>query len=260
MNAMHNAQKNTQENAPKDYAIKSDSLAGKTILITGAGDGIGREAAKTFAQCGATVILLGRTVKKLEAVYDEIVAAGGPEPAIVPLDMKGATKSHYQGMAATIVEQFGHLDGLLQNASLLGVLSPFEHIDHDSWNDIMQVNVTAQFMMTQALMPALKKAPHASIVFTSSGVGRQGKAFWGPYAVSKFATEGLAQVMADEYDGTNVRVNVINPGATRTTMRSKAYPAEDPNKLKTPTDLMPLYVYLMADDSIGVNNQSLNAQ
>lgn len=240
--------------------VKNYDLSGKVILVTGAGDGIGKQAALTFAAAGATVILLGRTVSKLEQTYDEIVAAGGPEPAIVPLDMKGATKVHYQGLCATIEEQFGRLDGLLQNASLLGVLSPFEHIDHDSWNDIMQVNVTAQFMMTQALMPALKKAPHASIVFTSSGVGRKGRAFWGPYAVSKFATEGLAQVMADEYEGSNVRVNVINPGATRTTMRSKAYPAEDPMKLKTPADLMPTYLYLMSDESLDVNGQSLDAQ
>jgi len=248
MTAMHN------------YSFNKDTLAGKTILLTGAGDGIGRTAAKTFASCGATVILLGRTVKKLEAVYDEIVAAGGPEPAIVPLDLKGATKTHYQGLNATIVEQFGKLDGLLHNAGVLGVLSPFEHIDHDSWNEIMQINVTAQFMLTQALMPALKRAAQPSIVFTSSGVGRQGRAFWGPYAVSKFATEGLAQVMADEYEGTHVRVNVINPGATRTTMRSKAYPAEDASKLKTAEQLMPTYVYFMADDSIGITNQSVNAQ
>ncbi|MGI0152717.1 YciK family oxidoreductase [Pseudidiomarina sp. WS423] len=243
-----------------NYSFNKDTLAGKTILVTGAGDGIGRTAAKTFASCGATVILLGRTVKKLEAVYDEIIAAGGPEPAIVPLDLKGATKTHYQGLNATIVEQFGKLDGLLHNAGVLGVLSPFEHIDHDSWNEIMQINVTAQFMLTQALMPALKRAAQPSIVFTSSGVGRQGRAFWGPYAVSKFATEGLAQVMADEYEGTHVRVNVINPGATRTTMRSKAYPAEDASKLKTAEQLMPTYVYFMADDSIGITNQSVNAQ
>ncbi|MDT7525273.1 MULTISPECIES: YciK family oxidoreductase [Pseudidiomarina] len=243
-----------------NYSFNKDTLAGKTILVTGAGDGIGRTAAKTFASCGATVILLGRTVKKLEAVYDEIVAAGGPEPAIVPLDLKGATKTHYQGLNATIVEQFGKLDGLLHNAGVLGVLSPFEHIDHDSWNEIMQINVTAQFMLTKALMPALKRAAQPSIVFTSSGVGRQGRAFWGPYAVSKFATEGLAQVMADEYEGTHVRVNVINPGATRTTMRSKAYPAEDASKLKTAEQLMPTYVYFMADDSIGITNQSVNAQ
>lgn len=242
------------------YPITASSLAGKIILVTGAGDGIGKQAALTFANAGATVILLGRTVKKLEAVYDQIVAAGAPEPAIVPLDMKGATKSHYQAMCSTIIEQFGRLDGLLQNASILGVLSPFEHIDESSWNDIMQVNVTAQFLMTQALMPALKRAEQASIVFTSSAVGRQGRAFWGPYAVSKFATEGLAQVMADEYHGSTIRINVVNPGATRTTMRSKAYPAEDASKLKTPAEIMPLYVYLMSDDSIAVTGQSLNAQ
>lgn len=242
------------------HPITTNSLADKVILITGAGAGIGRCAALTFAQAGATVILLGRTTAKLEAVYDEIVAAGGPQPAIVPLDMKGATRSHYQQLAATIDEQFGRLDGLLNNASLLGVLSPFEHIDLDSWNTLMQVNVTAQFMLTQALIPVLKKAPHASIVFTSSGVGRQGKAFWGPYAVSKFATEGLAQVMADEYAGTSLRINVINPGATRTAMRSKAYPAEDASKLATTEQIMPLYVYLMSDASVAVNGQSLNAQ
>ncbi|RUO41497.1 YciK family oxidoreductase [Pseudidiomarina aestuarii] len=241
-------------------SVTKDCLTNKIILVTGAGDGIGRQAALAYASYGATVILLGRTVTKLEAVYDEIIAADGPEPAIVPLDLKGATKSHYEGLNATIIEKFGRLDGLLNNASLLGVLSPFEHIDHPSWNDLMQVNVTAQFMLTQALMPALKRAEHASIVFTSSGVGRKGRAYWGPYAVSKFATEGLAQVMADEYEGSSIRVNVINPGATRTTMRARAYPGEDPKQLKTPADLMPLYVYLMADASVEVNGESLDAQ
>lgn len=243
-----------------NHNVADYSLEGKVILVTGAGDGIGKEAALTFAKAGATLILLGRTVSKLEQVYDEILAAGGAEPAIVPLDLKGATFSHYQGMCATIIEQFGHLDGLLHNASLLGVLSPFEHIDHGNWHDLMQVNVTAQFLMTQALMPALKKAKHASIVFTSSGVGRKGRAFWGPYSVSKFATEGLAQVMADEYEGSNIRINVINPGATRTSMRARAYPAEDRSKLKTPADIMPTYLYLMSDASLEVNGQSLDAQ
>ncbi|MBG22394.1 MAG: YciK family oxidoreductase [Idiomarinaceae bacterium] len=236
------------------------SLKGKVILVTGAGDGIGKEAALSFAKAGATVILLGRTVSKLESVYDAILAAGGAEPAIVPLDLKGATFTHYQGLCATIIEQYGRLDGLLHNASLLGVLSPFEHIDHGNWHDLMQVNVTAQFLMTQALMPALKKAEHGSIVFTSSGVGRKGRAFWGPYSVSKFATEGLAQVMADEYDGSTIRINVINPGATRTSMRARAYPAEDRSKLKTPAEIMPTYLYLMSDASLEVNGQSIDAQ
>src|SRR5690606_15861156 len=194
------------------------------------------------------------------AVYDEITANGGQEPAIVPLDLKGATAKHYRDMAATIEAEFGRLDGVLHNAGILGVLSPFEHIDLPTWQDIMQVNVTAAMLMTQALLPVLKQAPHASVVFTSSGVGRKGRAFWGPYAVSKFATEGLMQVIADEYDNSTIRFNCINPGATRTKMRSRAYPGEDVSLLKTPADLMWLYLYLMSDDSLDVNGQTIDAQ
>ena len=244
----------------QSYQATNDALQDKVILITGAGDGIGKEAALTYARHGATVILLGKTVAKLTAVYDEILAAGGKEPAIIPLDLKGATAKHYRDMAATISAEFGKLDGVLHNAGILGVLSPFEHIDLPTWQDIMQVNVTAAMLMTQALLPVLKQAPHASVVFTSSGVGRKGRAFWGPYAVSKFATEGLLQVIADEYDNSTIRFNCINPGATRTKMRSRAYPGEDVSLLKTPADLMWLYLYLMSDDSLGVNGQSLDAQ
>ncbi|RUO79738.1 YciK family oxidoreductase [Idiomarina tyrosinivorans] len=244
----------------KDYQAADNALSDKVILVTGAGDGIGREAALSFARHGATVILLGRTVKKLESVYDQIVAAGGAEPAIVPLDLKGATMEHYQGLNATIMDQFGRLDGLLHNASLLGILSPFTHIEKDDWDDVMQVNVHAEFYLTQALMPALMAAPKPSLVFTSSGVGRKGRAYWGPYAVSKFATEGLMQVIADEYENTGLRCNAINPGATRTKMRSKAYPAEDPMSLKTPAEIMPTYLYLMSDDSFGTTGQSFDAQ
>ena len=244
----------------QNFQPTKDELANKVILVTGAGDGIGKQAALCFAKHGATVILLGKTVSKLTAVYDEIVASGGAEPAIVPLDLKGATAKHYKDMAATIAAEFGQLDGVLHNAGILGVLSPFEHIDLASWQDIMQVNVTSAMLMTQALMPVLKQAPKASIVFTSSGVGKKGRAFWGPYAVSKFATEGLMQVIADEYANSSIRVNCINPGATRTAMRARAYPAEDSNALKTPADLMPTYMYLMSDASAGINGQSLDAQ
>ncbi|WNO61866.1 YciK family oxidoreductase [Rheinheimera sp. MMS21-TC3] len=244
----------------QQYKAAKDALKNKTILVTGAGDGIGKEAALTYAAHGATVILLGRTVKKLTAVYDEIIANGGAEPAIIPLDLKGATAKHYRDMASTIQNEFGHLDGLLHNAGILGVLTPFEHIDLETWQNIMQVNVTSAMLMTQALLPVMRLAPKASIVFTSSGVGRTGRAYWGPYAVSKFATEGLMEVMADEFEASNIRVNCINPGATRTSMRSSAYPAEDVMTLKTPADLMWLYLYLMSDDSINENGQSLDAQ
>ncbi|MGK0411695.1 MAG: NAD(P)-dependent dehydrogenase (short-subunit alcohol dehydrogenase family) [Shewanella psychromarinicola] len=243
-----------------EYQAAKDLLNNKTILVTGAGDGIGRAASIEFAKHGATVILLGKTVKKLENVYDEIVNAGYPKPAIVPLDMKGATEQNYIDMADTVAEQFGHLDGLLHNASQLGALGPFEHIDLTSLETILKVNVTAQAIMTKSLLPILRKAEHASIIFTSSGVGRKGRAYWGPYAFSKFATEGMMQVLADECDNTSVRVNSINPGATRTEMRAKAYPGEDPKTLKTAQEIMPSYLFLMGNGSIDTNGQALNAQ
>ncbi|MGB1261722.1 MAG: YciK family oxidoreductase [Cognaticolwellia sp.] len=243
-----------------DYTITPQSLTNKTILITGAGAGIGRQAALTYAELGATVILLGKTVAKLEAVYDEILAKGYAEPAIVPMDLKGASKQNYNDLAATIVNQFGKLDGALLNASMLGELTPFSQIHQQIWQDVMQVNVNAQFLLAQALIPSLLKSESASLVFTTSGVGNKGKAYWGAYSVSKFATEGMMQVIADEYDNSTLRVNAINPGATNTGMRSSAYPAENKDSIAAPEEIMPLYVYLMADDSMGVNGQRLNAQ
>lgn len=243
-----------------DYSITPQTLANKTILITGAGAGIGRQAALTYAELGATVILLGKTVAKLEAVYDEILAKGYPEPAIVPLDLKGSTKQNYIDLAATIANQFGQLDGALLNASMLGELTPFNQIHEQIWQDVMQVNVNAQFLLAQALIPVLLKADNASLIFTSSGVGNKGKAYWGAYSVSKFATEGMMQVIADEYENSTLRTNAINPGATNTNMRSSAYPAENKETIALPIDIMPLYVYLMADDSKAVNGQRLNAQ
>jgi NAD(P)-dependent dehydrogenase (short-subunit alcohol dehydrogenase family) len=243
------------------YQAKPDLLANKVILVTGAGDGIGKSAALAFARCGATVILAGRTVTKLEQVYDLIVAAGGPEPAIYPVDLAGAKAEDYSELRDTIDREFGRLDGLLHNASELGQRTPIASYKQATWEKVMQVNVTAQFMLTQALLPVLEKADHGSIVFTSSGVGRKGKAFWGAYAVSKFATEGLSQVLASELaETTNIRVNCINPGATRTAMRMKAYPAEDPRTLKTGDEIMGVYLYLMGDDSLAVTGQSLDAQ
>ncbi|MBU2925660.1 YciK family oxidoreductase [Colwellia sp. 4_MG-2023] len=243
-----------------EYTIIDKSLENKIILITGAGAGIGKEAAITYAKLGATVILLGKTVSKLEAVYDEIIALGLAEPAIIPLDLKGATKQNYIDMAATIANQFGRLDGALLNASILGELTPFTQIHEQIFNDVMKVNVNAQYLLAQALIPTLKLAPTASLIFTSSGVGNQGRAYWGAYSISKFATEGMMQVIADEYENSTLRTNAINPGATNTGMRTSAYPAEDKDKLATAKDIMPLYVYLMSDDSIAVNGKTIKAQ
>ena len=242
------------------YQIKNNSLANKTILVTGAGDGIGRQASLTYAEQGATVILLGKTVKKLESIYDEIVSLGYPEPAIIPLDMQGASKQNYLDMAATIEQQFGQLDGALLNAGILGELTPFTHIEEQIWDEVIKVNVTAQYLIAQALIPVLKKAVNASLIFISSGVGSKGRAFWGAYSISKFATEGMMQIIADEYENSTLRTNAINPGATHTAMRMVAYPGEDKAALATPKEIMPLYVYLMSDDSLQVNGQTLKAQ
>ncbi|WP_420848107.1 YciK family oxidoreductase [Photobacterium sanctipauli] len=243
-----------------EYQIADNSLKDRVILVTGAGEGIGRQAAISYAAHGATVILLGRTVAKLEAVYDEIESLGYSQPAIIPMDLMGATKQNYLDMVETIETQFGRLDGVLHNAGLLGVLSPFDQLGEDTFDEVMQVNVKAQFLLTQAIMPLVKKAPDGRIIFTSSTVGHEGRAFWGAYSISKFATEGMMQIVADEMSNTPVRVNAINPGGTRTGMRAKAFPAEDPNLLKTAEDIMPLYLYLMGPESKDVNGQCIDAQ
>ena len=244
-----------------NYQPELSLLRHKVILVTGAGDGIGRAAAEAYAAHGATVILAGRTVAKLESVYDRIENAGYPVPTIYPVDLAGATEDDYQTLCGIIDREFGKLDGLLHNAGELGERTSIASYKLNDWEKVMHVNVTAQFMMTKALLPALEKAENGSIVFTSSGVGRRGKAYWGAYSVSKFATEGLCQVLADELeDTTRIRVNCINPGATRTAMRARAYPGENPGTLRTPEEIMGVYLYLMGDESLAVNGQSLNAQ
>ncbi|WP_299178219.1 YciK family oxidoreductase [uncultured Neptuniibacter sp.] len=244
-----------------EYQAPETLLKDRVILVTGAGSGIGRTAAITYAAHGATVILLGRTLEKLEHVYDEIEAAGYPQPALVPLNLESAQEHDYIELANTIEQEFGHLDGILHNASLLGVRTPIESYDPVIWQQVMQVNVNAPFMMTQILMPLLERRDNTSIIFTSSSVGRKSKAYWGGYAVSKFATEGMMQTLADELSNTSkIRANCINPGATRTQMRADAYPGEDPSTVTTPEAIMPLYLYLMGDDSLDVNGQSLDAQ
>ncbi|GBL05376.1 YciK family oxidoreductase [Glaciecola sp. KUL10] len=243
-----------------EFSANADTLKNKVILVTGAGDGIGKQAALSYAQAGANVVLLGKTVSKLEQVYDEIMAQGLVEPSIIPLDLMGATPQHYKDMASTIKSQLGGLDGVLFNASLLGNLCPFEQIKASEYEEVMQVNVNSKFHIMQALLPVLKESNAASVIFTTSSVGRNGRAFWGTYSISKFATEGMMQILADENKKSSVRFNCINPGATRTNMRAKAYPAEKPESLKTPLDIMPSYLYLMADASKSVNGQSLDCQ
>ena len=243
-----------------DYTAPAGLLTGRTILITGAGRGIGAQAARTYAAYGATVLLLGKTEKHLNAVYDEILAGGHAEPVVIPLDLEKASPEAYTELAAMIEAEFGHLDGLLHNASILGPRAPLEQLAGDDFAKVMQINVNAMFMLNSAMLPLLRLAPDASVIFTSSSVGRKGRAYWGAYAVSKFATEGLMQVMADELDDTAIRANSLNPGGTRTDMRAHAYPGENPDNNPTPAEIMPLYLYLMGPDSKGVTGQAFNAQ
>ena len=243
-----------------DYIAPDDLLANKTILITGAGAGIGKALAFKCAELGANVILLGKTVKKLEAVYDQIESLSKKSAAILPVDLNGATEEHYRDLADTVLREYGKLDGLVHNASHLGVLSPFTQIESEMWNQVIQTNLNAEFLMTKHLIPVLEKAQNGSTIFTTSSVGHKGRAFWGPYSVSKFATEGMMQCVADEYENSSLRFNAINPGATKTAMRASAYPAEDVSLLKTPEQILDVYLYLLGDESIKITGQRYNAQ
>ena len=232
------------------YQPGKDLLAHRVILITGAGDGIGKVTTITCAQYGATVILLGRTTEKLESVYDEIVAAGHPEPGIAPMDLARVSPDEIENLSDIINTNYGRLDGLLHNAALLGDRVPFEHYSIEQWQLVMQVNFNAVFLLSRILLPLLQKSDAGRMLFTSSGVGTTPRAYWGAYSVSKYALEGLAKLLADELEQTSkIRVNIVNPGGTRTAMRAAAYPAEDPQTQKPPEDLMPLYLYLLGPDS-----------
>jgi NAD(P)-dependent dehydrogenase (short-subunit alcohol dehydrogenase family) len=246
---------------PRTQVARPDELAGRVIAITGASSGIGRAVALACAKFGATVILIGRNARKLETVHGEIEAAGGPEPTIAVLDLEKALASDYDQLASAVSERFGRLDGLLHNAGLLGTLSPIEHYDVPTWCRVMHVNVTAAFALTQVLIPALKQSQDASVLFTSSSVGRRGRAYWGAYAVSKFATEGFMQILASEVENiTSIRVNSLNPGRACTMMRRQAYPAEDINTLPLPETLTGPYIALLGPASRGITGETFDAQ
>jgi len=245
----------------QNYQPAADLLEDRIILVTGAGSGIGAAAAKSFAAHGATVILLGRTIRKLEKVYDEIETAGHPQPAIYPMNLEGASPKDYGDLADTLKKEFGRLDGLLHNAALLGALTPLGQYDLELWSKIMQVNINAPYLLTRSTLGLLQAADDASVLFTGSSVGRHGRAYWGAYAISKAADENMMQIWADELEtNTSIRVNSINPGAVRTFMRSRAYPGEDPNQLPKPEEIMNAYLYLMGPDSRDHTGKQFDAQ
>lgn len=244
---------------PRHYAPSPGVFAGRVIFVTGATRGIGRAVATALVEHGATVILHGRDARALDALYEELRQIG-PEPAVAALDLERAQGNEYEHLTEQVTTRYGRLDGLLHNAGILGDLSPIEHYDIGVWQRVIHVNLNTAFILTRCFIPLLRASKDASVLFTTSGVGNRGRAYWGAYAASKFAIEGLSQVLADELGNTPIRVNCINPGATRTRMRARAFPAENPATLPDPSTLTPAYLYLLGPDSRGVSGQRIECQ
>lgn len=233
-----------------------DSLKNRVVLVTGAGSGLGREAALAYARHGATVALLGRNEQNLEAVYDEIVAAGGPEPAMFPFDLGAADDDSFERLAGTLSYHLKRLDGILHSAAAFFSLTPLHLQTLDQWNTLLKVNLMAPFALTKACLPLLQSSPDASVIFTGETHGLHPAAYWGGYAVSKSGLNTLAAVLSDELEQTpQVRVNTLVPGPVNSPLRRKTHPGEDPDKLPQMSDLMPWYVWLMGPESREVRGQ-----
>ena len=246
---------------PSDWQPAANCLKDRVILITGAANGIGAACAKSCAEYGATVILLDLNIHALEKIYDEIEQAGHPQPAIYPLNLEGAAEKDYQDLADTIQREFGRLDGLVNNAAMLGALIPLAHFETELWQRIMQINLNAPFILTRSCLNIMMQSNDASIVFSSDSVGRKGRAYWGAYGASKAGLECLMQTLADELEtNTKIRVNSIDPGPVATQMRSLAYPGENPNQIANVNDVVLPYLYLLCEDSQGTSGQQFSIQ
>jgi len=241
----------------QNYQAPAELLNDKIILVTGAGEGIGRMVAINYAKHGATVILLDKDLKKIESVYDEIESAGYPEAALLPVDLEKADADAYAQITDVLTKEFGRLDGLVHNAAVFKLLSRIDDYDVKTWLEVMQVNLNAPFILTQECLPLLRNADNASIIFVSDSNGRKAKAYWGAYAASKAGLEALMQTLAEELDNSQIRSNSIDPGRTRTSMRHLAYPGEDRADQKPVDDLAAIFLWLMGDESRDVNGQQL---
>ena len=245
----------------KDYLPRPDLLADRVILVTGASSGLGRAASLTYARHGATVALLARDADKLEAVYDEIVAAGGPEPAMFPYDLSAADDRSLETLAGTIAFHLKRLDGVLHSAHQFYSLTPLELQTLDQWQALMRINLIAPFALTRACLPLLKQAPDASVVFTGETHGHQPSAYWGGYAVAKSGLETLTRIWADELSqDAHLRINTLIPGQVATTLRARTHPGLAPESLPSVDALMPWYLYLMGKDSRAVSGQIITCQ
>ncbi len=245
----------------KDYLPRPDLLADRVILVTGASSGLGRAASLTYARHGATVALLARDADKLEAVYDEIVAAGGPEPAMFPYDLSAADDRSLETLAGTLAFHLKRLDGVLHSAHQFYSLTPLELQTLDQWQALMRINLIAPFALTRTCLPLLKQAPDASVVFTGETHGHQPSAYWGGYAVAKSGLETLTRIWADELSqDAHLRINTLIPGQVATTLRARTHPGLAPESLPSVDALMPWYLYLMGKDSRAVSGQIIACQ
>jgi NAD(P)-dependent dehydrogenase (short-subunit alcohol dehydrogenase family) len=242
--------------AYKNYQAPSDLLKGRVILVTGASGGLGSAAARAFAYHGATVMLHGRNVKKLEALYDQIVSAGSPEPAIVPLNLETATSAGFDKIAQAIQNEFGRLDGILHSAVQLTRLTPLDNQTPEEWLALLKINLVAPFALTRACLPLLKAAPDASVIMTSDTHGHAPAAYWGGFAVTKSGLETLVKIWAQEWEiYPQLRINALIPGPVNSPQRARTHPAESKKELPTPEDLTPVYLYLMGQESKGLSGR-----
>jgi NAD(P)-dependent dehydrogenase (short-subunit alcohol dehydrogenase family) len=246
--------------APADQLTQA-SLDGRVVLVTGATGGVGRVVSLACAEAGATVVIHGRVVRKLEALYDEIVAANLPEPVILPLDLARAEAADFANVASALDAQLGRLDALVHTAALLGSLGPLEHQSFDNWLALLRVNVAAPMGLTRIAMPLLARASDASVVFTLDSRGQEPRAYWGGYAVTKAAIAALAHELADEWEHRpTLRVNAIVPGPIRSPLRGQSHPAEDATKLPSPEALVPLYRHLIAGQTKAESDALIDVQ
>ncbi len=242
------------------YVASPDLLRGRVVLVTGASSGLGRAVAIAYAHHGAQVIVLGRSIARLEECYDAIVAENAPTPAIYPFNLASASPNDFAELAQRLEENFGRLDGLVHCAAQLGNLTPLEYYDLRQWYNVLQTNLNAPFMLTKACLGLLKKSSAASVIFTEDSPEQCGRAYWGAYGVSKFALMGLRRVLADELENyTQIRVNSLYPGKLRTSMRAKAFPGHAPEHAHDPSEALPAFLFLMGDDGRSLNGQCVHA-
>jgi NAD(P)-dependent dehydrogenase (short-subunit alcohol dehydrogenase family) len=248
----------TDDDFPRDYEAAPDLLAGRVILVTGAGQGLGRAVALACAACAGTVVLLGRKQEKLERTYDAIVAAGGPEPAIVPLDLATAGEREFEALAQLVKRDVGPLSGIAHCASQFTPLTPLANQALEGWLAMLRVNLAAPFALTRACLPLLESAPDASVVFTSETHAVHPRAYWGAYAVSKAGLSTLAAIWADELEKVGrTRMNVLVPGPIATPQRLQSHPAEDRTKLRAPEWAARAFLFLLGADGAGLRGRTI---